>query len=319
MRSLVCAGLLFTCAFSQHALAQDETSLHVAWNAPDQCGSPEDVTVRVVDQLGHMAMPAVSVRVYVVAQASALQMAILVDLDGVTAVREIEARDCRHAVEIASVVVALALQEHQASTATANPEHASQLTPRDSAQPPQHVEMSPREHREPPLRLAAQLAFMSSVGTAPNPAFGFTFGVRAALWHWSISLRAIAQIPVGATLSSNDTIDSRFTRTAGVLSLGYAIRLGDLSLTPSLGVSLGDLHGEGIGLANAAAAHRLWLAPLASVQLEWPLLDNLALSVAVDGELPAYRPVFSIVGAGAVFQPPPFVASASIGVTWTFL
>lgn len=320
MRFIVCAGLLFCCALSQNAYAQDDSSLRVTWNAPERCGSSEAVIVRVFDQLEHMAMPPVSARVYAVAQGSVLQLAILVDLNGATAVREIEARDCDHAVEIASVVIALALQEHEGlaptdSVADAPVGASSQTSPASGA----HESTSPTRARPPSLHLAAHMAFVASAGTAPDPSVGFALGLRVSLQRWAITLRGIAHPGSRAPLTAGSDLGTRFNRSAGMLALGYGIGLDALTLTPAVGLSIGELHGEGVGVVNAADAHRLWLAPFASLQLDWALLGRLALSAVIDAEVPIYRPVFSIVGAGAVFQPPPIALSASLGVTWTFL
>lgn len=304
------------------AHAQSVPTLHVAWNAPTACGSEYDVVARVRDQLPAMTLPPMSARVYVATSSDTMRMAVVFDLNDDLAIREFEVRDCDNAEEIASVVIALALQEQITAAAIVAPEPAQPDAEQPlAAQPspaPHDVPAPSEEGASPSLSLEA--SFLAASGSAPNAAFGFAIGLAARFGsRWSIFLRADNSLPSTSALLPGSDVGARFSRNVGVAGFGYTLRWPSVAITPLAAIAFGDLNGEGVELANAASLHRLWLAPRVGVTAELPLSASFSFVASLEAEFPLSRSTFSIAGFGTVFQAPAVAANARIGFAWTFL
>jgi hypothetical protein len=91
-----------------------------------------------------------------------------------------------------------------------------------------------------------------------------------------------------------------------------------LSSSACLGWELGQLSGEGSGVARPERARVLWSAPRLDIAARVALAVPYAgIGLSLTAEAPLNRDDFT-VGRGAVYRPPVVVGRAAIGVDFAF-
>jgi len=292
--------------------AQASAPLRVEWNAPEACGTADDVERRIESEAGELLddVPSASVHADVAPQDDGLRLRLRFSIGHVEGAREVQLESCERAIEVAAVLFALSL--HQIGV-----EHA-RLT--DEADPPP-ASVSPAMplDRRRGLGLAAHASFIGSVGASSDPSLGFGLGLRMTRSDWALDV-AFAGTSSDISRASDATdIDSKLSRTLGVVRLGYGMLVGGASLLPSLGMSIGEIRGTGVNVSSPRTAHRVWLAALIGTELIVPVVRSWSITIRVEAELPLHRTEFAIQGIGPVYQVSPVVLDLFLGAAWEIL
>ncbi len=97
--------------------------------------------------------------------------------------------------------------------------------------------------------------------------------------------------------------------------------LGVSSLLGCVGLEIGEMHGEGFGVASPGSGGALWTAPRAALRAELALVRHVALTLDLGLAVPLDRRTFVLTlseGRSVVHEPSPVSGRAGAGVSVRF-
>jgi hypothetical protein len=234
--------------------------------------------------------------------------------------RALTSETCLGLVEATSIIIALDIETH-AKPAPSTAE--APLPPPPLPEPHPHRARGGRSTRSSvrlpsspalahPLHLAVGALTVGDVGSLPEP----TAGYRATFALGYRALRAQAAATVFAPRNAHGLREGTGVRVAlrtGTLNL---CRSWELARNALLGTCLGGEVGgttvAGFGITRPSTSTGLWMSVLASSQLRFrwarPLVFGLEAG-AVTSRAPGV-----IRGQGTIFEPPPWLARATVGI-----
>jgi hypothetical protein len=249
--------------------------------------------------------------------------------------RDLDAPDCDELGDALSVAVALALGLADAPAAEdPKPEapepEAAPAVPVEAVTPPPVDREAQDSGAEPDTQPSAvvvptvSLWLLGDAGSLPRPALGLALGAEASWRRFELRL-------LGTMLLEQQTqVESASSPRAGArlelftgTALGCAAPLGDprAELAPllCLGMELGQLAGEGTGVASPRRRGALWAAPVAQAALSWtPDGSALRMALTLLGAAPLDQHEFALRGIGSVHRLPNVVGRIGFGVGLIF-
>lgn len=316
--ALVAANFSALIPSSGHAQLDAPSQVVVHWHSTAQCGSGDDVLLRLRASLGSDVERMLSTQVWadVEAHAENVHVTLLVVSPGTSVTRELDARDCESAIDASATLISLALHEIAFSDPT---EEATSMAP--SPVETAACVAATEEHAPASLAPASPLvlgvAGWFGVATGlPSPVGSFELEVRTRRQH--------VDVAAGASTTMSDSIDvdeshpnrALATRHTGILRVGYAFDWGRVALAAHAGFVLGSLSVQGTNLDQATRITRLWAAPIVDVEISFALTRTLFLSAAIRGSWLMARPTFEIAGLGYRWSPDPIAFDALLGLRW---
>lgn len=318
-------------------------SLDVVWDAPATCPDAAtaraEILARVADRPAARELEA-EARVHALGDGT-WQVEVVLRSDEGTATRTLQAASCREALTATAVIVAIAVDPAQGSTAEVP---APALVPPPPMSPASPIPREPELAGERPAAAAVRTAPSPDVvrstaepaarrelelslgvrgglelGALPSPAGhvaaalglqGRRFEVQAGALHRIRRDTALTGLPVPA--------GGRFRLTVAQLRAGPRLRWGALELPLAAGVELGAIWAQGIGAVEPIAVRRPWVAAVASVGVGWAPRRAFALQLGVDGVIPLLRPKFTLDEDVEVLTVGPLAARAWLGVAGRF-
>lgn len=325
--------------------------LELTWQAPDECGTAEDVRAeleRVAHALPGYALAPLRAQAQIDRQEHGYALHLVTEHEGEHGERRLEARDCPTLVRSMTLVLALAFgkgvelaepaagTDAQASPATAArtgaapktaetaPPATAQATPKTAAADSKrdgraNAESEPAPFRESTLSTRGPARFSVLISGAayfllmPKTAPYFGLGAELAGMHWSAALRANAWAVTEAQLAPD--LSAEFGGFGATLQgCGHlAPAFFDLALC---GTALGaGLRGRARGTLEDNTAWAPWFAlgPLVSATIPKDFL--LALRLEAGLALSLTRPQFVIEGYDRPAHRAPLV-TVQLGLTW---
>ena len=307
-------------------------SLSVAPAAP--CLDAAELTARVERELGMPLGASVPLRFEVSSTKRAGGYDATLDVfddHGSVRRRVVEAADCATLQEIVAVAMTLASSDAAGPLEPAAVANEPDKPTSSSAAQQISVEgASPREQAAETSRdmdawvpsLSAEL--LVDAGTLPSATLGATVG--AALGVGRIEIKALGtllferEVEVPGGLSTNAAATLGFVG-AGLLACTPLFReaTGWLSSRACLGWELGQLTGEGKGVARPERGRTFWSAPRADIAGRLALAGTpWGVRMALAAEVPLERDDFTLGPDTVVHRPAPIVVRAALGVDVAF-
>lgn len=328
------AASLMLCAVD--AQAQAPKGVTLSWQAPEGCGSAEEVYARLGQALGSewSAPSEVAAQALVTADGNHLRLGFSATVDRELSRRDLEVDSCEAAVVATALFTLLAvapgmvekldvsaLEPGENTPAPDAPSDAEPEAPVAAPAPPSENKpklapaKAPRKPSEEPLFGAhaslgglVQTGAIAKVAGGAEAAFGLhtqrlSFGVRG---QWLPPRRT--QVGEGASVEM------------GLLGAGldatWLFHVGRITWGPSVGVGVNFASGSAVGTTAPESGSTSWLAIGAGLGLDWSLSERWALSGSAGAEAPLRRPIFSIQGLGAVHRPDSVQVKAGLGVSF---
>lgn len=304
--------LLLTLLAPAAALAEGPS---FTWDAPPGCPGAETVQQRL-DQLladaGRAAPTAGSVRVEVTASEEGHSARITLQLGAEPpAVRVLSAPSCAEVADAAALAVALALTTSEA------PREAPEPAPPPLAVAAPHDEppAAPARPASPPparLHLSVRGALGLDVATLTEASPAGSLGLALSFGPAEVELSLVG-------LSSQTTLRTSPPGTGAEVGLVAGRARGCLSpeaapfsLRPCLGLEVGRLRAEGLGVPEPTRGSGRWLAPELALGAAWRLVPILSLGVEASLLAPLARDHFFLEGIGDVYRAPPLASRVAL-------
>jgi hypothetical protein len=350
-RVVVLGGAALALGWRQVALGAEGEAVRIEFVAPPGCPDSGSFAHRIEERIANLRRAVDGERARVVrgeieARAGGvLGRLVLIETDGRTSERTLEAADCRQATDALALIAALAIDpraRETASAASSAPAHPgpppapSQVErpappPVPPAPPPRPVpspapsapSASPAkaegETRRPhPLSFQATATAFGTLGMAPGPTAGGALlvgvlveGPRAP-WSWSVRIGVA------------DTADRSFDRLGGTATFGLlaglaevcplALRFGErIWVRPCVGGEYGVVR---VGASNTSSAHpvdRPWGGAGLGFRFGVRVAGPFWVDAAIGGLVALQRDGFEF-GDARFFDSPPVVGRALVGV-----
>ncbi|AKV00185.1 hypothetical protein AKJ09_06848 [Labilithrix luteola] len=302
---------------SEWSLDDLDRHLLLEWDAPAECPTAHDVRERIRTLLKIKSETDHRVRANAKVTPTAAGYALDLSIaDG--AKRELRSETCRGLVEAASIIIALDIETHAKA-----PEPT--VEPPPSPPPAQAVVVSKRSSKRRTsapvaadgLGLAVGAMTLGDVGSLPGP----TAAYRAM---FALGYRAF-RVQAGATVFAPRNADGvregtgvRIDLTAGMLQLCRAWNVDHSAMLDTcLGGEVGASTVTGFGITHPSTSTGVWTSVVVSSQLRFrwarPLFFGLEAGAVTS------RATAVIRGQGIIFDPPPWLARAMVGVEFEIL
>lgn len=242
--------------------------------------------------------------------------------------RTLSSGTCDELAEAAAVAMTLAIRSTEYvpdATGAAKPPHRERgLAPPAANAPNDPTEDHPGAPRPSPRRaetpahvrpfLGAHL--LADVGALPaaSPGAGLGFGLS-----WK-ALRAEAGFAffVPSTEETSAGGGGRFSLAAGIFGLCLEPSAAEVRPLVCASFELGQLTGEGVGVARSRSGTATWTALKVDGGLAVRVAASLSLLARVGVARPFSRPDFVLGGAEVVFRPSALAARGGIGVEYSW-
>lgn len=300
--------------------------LELAWSAPDECASAEEVRAeleRIAPAPSGEALKPLAANVVITQESGRYHAQLHTEQEGRTGERALQAEDCKTLVRSITLVLALAFgrgtQVEDASdgtteSGTGGATQGSTNVPQPPAatESPAEPVVETRDEVDEPLVMRFGLLFGGGAQLALFPVASPQIQAGAALDFdaLAIELRVAALPAVSKTLTSTagDAPSARFDGLA-TTALGCA-RMSLLSLCA--GARAAALRAQSRGVSQTGSATAPWYALIAAVSLAWP--KHSAVQVGVEGllGLSLNRPRFVVLGLGEAQHVPVLAPELSL-------
>lgn len=235
-------------------------------------------------------------------------------------IRELSGASCGEVTDAAAVAIAMAVNEQALGEAPPSiPEVAaetpSSLPTRTSARPSSArpaALVAPERSSVPAFSAAALLHGALDVGALPNPAPGVELGFSVGSSRVQGALVGSAFAPQKARLDNGKGGEFRLL-VAG--ALGCAQRFfGRVRGSGCVGLELGQISGEGVGVQRSQFGTRLWAAFRSEMGVSGAVAPGFSLVARVAALAPLARPEFVVDGAERVHRPSWVAGRALVGM-----
>ncbi|MBX3190028.1 MAG: hypothetical protein KF819_23585 [Labilithrix sp.] len=325
MRLVVTSAVVCVLGLASSRASADD--LRLAWDAPKECPSADDVRAAALKSAKGEAASETLEADARVERGERWRVTLRTRRAGVaSAERQLEAASCEALAEATAVILALALMpgagveepatEPATTAARAAPAPAAVEAPareRAAEAPKDERPKGPYDHA---LGLGASLATDGT--TLPAVAAG---GAAALAWT-----------PGPARLEVSGSYFVAQSETAGGSAAGAALTLvvlgargcwalarGPVELSPCLGVDVHLVGARGFGAARNFDESARWAAGTGGALLRVPVAPWLALRAQADAVVPLARPRFVVENEGTVHRPSAMGARGTIGAELLFL
>lgn len=288
--------------------AEPSGTFTLAWSAPEDCPSQQQVQAEVARLLGGELLPhdGSDLQTNVIVSRGPPWSADLTTLRaGRTGRRSIEGPSCKAVADGIALIIALSI-DPDAVSASGQPTAAS-AAPRPPASP---------ERR---LSVLASVHAQGRLGALPgaDAGVGLGLGLAGARWRtelrWTYGLRRdqVAALPSGAS--------GRFNVATGSLTGCIDVARFKLAVGPCAVAEAGRASATGYGTTAGFSRHVPWLAIGGGVFASIVLSKHLRASIELDALAPLYRPDYVFQDMpGVVFKAPPVGGRALADVSWQF-
>lgn len=307
--------------------------LALDWNAEASCPSASAFESRVRVLAGEEASGGAPLRVRASVTREDRRYVLSLIVED-RAPRQLVNDDCRRLTEAAAVIVALDLEAHQRA--------AQETRPTEIAPPPKAVaETAPETPVAPnapalhavvvvkretpssvdsvPVRMGVEVENVFDVGSLPSPTSGLQAGVYVERGPWSAVFDGTVLVPrdaSGARPNAGAEVRLAFgsVRACGGVPTGR----GRFVWRACLGGEAGESHVEGYGISRPISSSGLWLAASVAPELEVRWSPGVALVAGLEAVAPIRASKVTVEGVGTLFDPPPAVFRATLGLRFTF-
>jgi len=162
------------------------------------------------------------------------------------------------------------------------------------------------------LRLDGGVLF----GPVPNLAGGVALALALVYPRWRLETVGRYWFPGPARFDGPSNVGADISLGTVELRGCPAPSLGPVEFPLCVGVELGAMRGDPVGLEQPRVRHRLWLAITAGGGLAWRFHAHMALWIAGDAVVAILRPGFRVEGLGTVHTAAILGARAALGLEW---
>lgn len=296
-----CGGAALALAM---VLATSTASADVAWSAPAECPTAEDVNRRV--------------RALAPEGAREADAAVTVTLDGdhharaevrVTAAnggegsRRLEANGCADVAEAVALVVAMSLQE-------ADPPEPPRTSAPTQAPGPRDEGASRQPSSSRASFTLAALGAMD-VGTMSRASFGGSVAAGVAWRAWRGE--AQGQWLADQTIETGPGVGGTFSQWAVTARGCFLPALGPVKLGPCAGLGVHRIGATGFGTTIVRTRAQAVAAPEVSLLFLWSVARPVAVRAQAAASVPLARPTFVLDDVGPVHRPGPLALALFLG------
>jgi hypothetical protein len=291
--------------------------LTFTWDAPPECPTAEAVERRLTQLLadaGRPSPPEGAVRVVVTPGQTRHSARVSLQLGAdPPSVRLLSAPSCAELADAATLAVALALTAPEAPRPA--PEPATSPPPVAPDRPAERPLPAPAA--SPPiarLHLSLRGAAGLDAATLPAASPGGSLGLALSLGPAEVELSALGLFTQTAERASPPGTGAEVSLFAGRARGCLSPEIAPLHLRPCLGLELGRLQAEGLGVPAPTSGSGRWLAPELALGVGGRLFPALSLGLEVSALFPLARDHFVLEGIGDVYRAPAFSARAAFTV-----
>jgi hypothetical protein len=292
-----------------------ENSGWLAWSAPPECPSSEDIAAQVRKWIHGEIPPPEELRIEATATSSgaAWKVHIVVNDSGVRGERHVSTATCSDAAELVAIAAALAIAPGEVSTLRTEPTRvqAPEEPPKTASGAPEtglNTETAlPRSVPErrakapPQWGWAAGASVLLGTGLLPGMRGGLALHGAMVVGRVDVALSALGFPAVASPAGEAAPVD--LAALGGGASLAYLWGGPDTTFGPSLGLEAGavvaDQEGEGTRRSPTGTP---WLAVLAGGRVRLRLHKSLKTALGADLFLPLVRPNLYLDNGAPVHQ-----------------
>ncbi len=321
-------------------------SIELRYDAPEGCGTREQVLARVQQSVRSLSGPGVSLSAQIVVHSTDVGFTIQYDgfRDGVASKRELVVADCQAAVEASALLLLLTLDPvlgvealPAETVAPEEPAAAVETDVPDVASPPRGSERAGGKSGSPMRRRARDAGEPLTDRTAPRfeaprgflggdlvtaLAPGVARGIRLGLGTAVSGIRgelaaAYAWVPKQSVSQVNDAwLVSHLYRLH--FRLSYPLAVGRVRLAPLLGAGVEHLRARVDGITNPVSGASTWLTGVGGAELDVRIWGGLSWRLQAGVVVSLQRPRFIVRGLDPVHQPGPLGLEANAGLVWAW-
>jgi hypothetical protein len=319
--------------------AESDEPVRVELVAPPGCPDVADFAGQIESRTTHLRRASAGekarlVRAEIASRATGVTgRLVLVETDGQTSERTLEAPDCRQATEALALIASLAIDRRASSEAplapTPPPRPAPTPTATASAHPPAPPPTAapppppsraggPRDERPPRVSFDGTLGALGTLGMAPGPTagpallVGVSSGHPRSVWSWSARVGVVY------------TIDRSFREPGGTAAFGLLAGIAEVCplsihfgararLQPCVLGEYGRLHVGVSQTAEGRPVDRPWAGAGIGARIAYDVVGPLRVEAAAGGLLALQRDSFEF-GTSQFFEVPSVVGRALVGV-----
>jgi hypothetical protein len=323
-------------------VASAASASELSWEGPPGCASRDALSFELERALGVPLESAGRLKFHVRVERSKSMASARLEVSSLDALEDrakqrlLVADDCSTLVDTLAVAIGLAIgasemQRSGDAVGVGARAASSPVAPLDASPPrAQTSPSSPGDQRDEPagddesrgrasLRPSVFLDLVGDGGALPHPALGATLGL--AFHGQRVAARA------SGTLLLDQSVRLASSERSGRAELG--LRFGTLqgctdalgalprrwTLPLCAGVDVGQLWGEGIGVARARRAASWWIAPRLDAGLFWAIPGTtLRAGGWPTASTPLERDEFVVDEVGVVHRPGPLVGRLAVGI-----
>ena len=197
------------------------------------------------------------------------------------------------------------------------PPPTAEPTPAPKASPPTAQDETPVP---PPRTLRGAVRVMTGAGVGLLPSVAPELHGAVALFgdKWRVELNVRHSFQRELRLDDEPDVGGDFRLTTGGARGCPVPRVGPIEIPLCVGLDVGALWGQGVGVSQTVATRRAWLAIAVGPALRWTLGRYIALHGGADAYIVLLRPGFAFETRGRLFRAPPAAVSVAGGVEVRF-
>ncbi len=322
---LLACSTLVVLPFARAGEAQEpprpevEPKVQIAFEAPEGCPSVDAVTKEVERLLGQARFSGspLSARARVTPKDTGFLLELTIEREGQKTVRELEARTCETAADVAALLISLSHapdvvgkgEPAPPPTPPAPPEPPKPPPPTPPPQPPKPPVQAPppKPPPKPPASVWGWLLRAGpifGVGDLPFPQIGGQAAVALRIEAWTVEAAFEAGFAATHIVEDRPDAGANFLRIVGalrgcrvvvpVIDAPWPRPSPGVDLTACVGFEVGQLSGETFGVFQPEKATAIWLAPELDLRLGIGITPPLSLVPHVGLAFPINRPSFVI-------------------------
>lgn len=312
LRAFTAAVVLLVAQFSTSRVhAEPARSFELSWQAPPACPTSGEVEREITRLIGEASRNRGTVRAFaeVTHRSDDWRVQIRIQDGEHASERTFEGATCRAVTKVASLIIALAIEP--------NAGNAPDVAPPPLREKPEPPPTPPPSPTEAPLRGFVAAGPVSELRLLPHVGFGLEIALGLRLPALSVELRASALLPQPTDVPSFDAGGRFYLGSAGARVCARIVRRAPEIFGCAAGM-LDIVHADGYGVtAPGSATARLGTAALGP-RADFPLVDALRLSLAVEATHTFSEATFRLDNVGSVHRTPRWGGSARAHLGWFF-
>ena len=322
---------VFGPAVASAAPTSESVSQAIVWRAPSQgCPAQTDV-VREIENHLHRPLVAADVGELRAEARVSLQTDVWV-ADHQLSKPGVEERDqwtadaCETLASVFALKVAMAIDAvtvlelglDEPPPAEVTPQSPAEATPAPVISPPTPTDEASEPASPRTLRGAVRVMAGAGIGLLPSVAPELHGAVALFGEKWRVELNVRHSFQRQLRLDDEPGVGGDFRLTTGGARGCPVPRVGPIEIPLCVGLDVGALWGQGVGVSQTVATRRAWLAIAVGPALRWTLGRYIALHGGADAYIVLLRPGFAFETRGRLFRAPPAAVSVAGGVEVRF-